>query len=140
MQCIRCGNCCREKVINITFSDILRWSDQKRWDILCEISFIDNYPTRGQGGFYIEKSAKAPKRACPFLTVGNECSINDTKPGGCKDAPLAYKEFPECSVFEKSSDSVIDNMVRKQTQDIMMARKNSNIVMSLLVEARNWEH
>ena len=135
-SCQQCGNCCREKVIDITFSDILRWSDQKRWDILCEIFYLDNYPVKGQGGFYIEKSAKAPKAPCPFLAQ-NQCSINDTKPSGCADAPLAYKEFPECPVFKKSSDTVINEMVKKQTQDIMASKRNYNIVMNVLVEARN---
>jgi len=135
--CIGCGNCCRTRVIDITFSDILRWNEQKRWDILKEVSFIDNYPIKGQGGFYIEKSAKAPKRPCPFLTSDNKCSINDTKPSGCSDAPLAYKVFPECSVFEKPSDDVIEAMINKQTQDIIAAKKNYNIVMNVLVEARN---
>jgi len=27
-QCICCGNCCRERAIDITFSDILRWRDE----------------------------------------------------------------------------------------------------------------
>jgi len=56
MKCIGCGNCCRERAIDITFSDILRWSDEKRWDILNEIYYIDNYPFKGRGGFHFEKS------------------------------------------------------------------------------------
>ena len=136
MGCLGCGNCCRERVIDITFSDILRWNEQNRRDILREVSYIDNYPVKGQGGFYIEKSAKAPKKPCPFLK-DNKCLINDTKPSGCADAPLAYREFPECPIFEKGSDKEIEAMVNKQTQDVMAAKKNYNIVMSLLVEARN---
>ena len=131
-KCVGCGNCCKKRAIDITFSDILRWSDQKRWDILREVYYIDNYPQKGQGGFYIEKSLKKKEdlnRQCPFLMDENECSIHDTKPSGCKDAPLAYKEFKECLVFEKTSDSVVSAMVKKQTQDIMAAKKNFNIVM-----------
>ena len=142
MKCIGCGNCCRERAIDITFSDILKWNDQKRWDILNEISYIDNYPQKGQGGFYIEKSLKTEKdlnRHCPFLTQDNECFIHTTKPSGCKDAPLAYAEFEECPVFKKPNDDVINAMVKKQTQDIMAAKKNFNIVMNVLVEARNWQ-
>ena len=139
-QCIGCGNCCRERTIDITFSDILRWSDQKRWDILNEIFFLDNYPYKGQGGFYFEKSIKKKEdmnRHCPFLTAENKCLIHDTKPSGCKDAPLAYKEFKECPVFKKPNDDVINSMVKKQTQDILAAKRNFNIVMGVLVEARN---
>jgi len=141
-SCLGCGNCCKTRAIDITFSDILRWSEQKRWDILREISYIDNYPTKGQGGFYIEKSLKKKEdlnRQCPFLMDENECSIHDTKPSGCKDAPLAYKEFNECPVFEKAPDNIVNEMVKKQTQDIMAAKKNFNIVMNVLVEARNWQ-
>ena len=142
MECIGCGNCCRTRSIDITFSDVLRWSDHKRWDILSEVYFIDNYPEKGQGGFYFEKSIKKKEdmeRHCSFLTDENECAIHDTKPSGCKDAPLAYKEFDECPVFKKPNDDVINAMVKKQTQDIMAAKRNFNIVMGVLVEARNWQ-
>ena len=142
LQCIGCGNCCRARAIDITFSDILRWSDQARRDVLSEVYFIDNYPTKGQGGFYFEKSIKKKedmKRHCSFLTAENECSIHDTKPSGCKDAPLAYTEFKECPVFKKPNDDVINVMVKKQTQDIVAAKRNFNIVMGVLVEARNWQ-
>ena len=138
MTCIGCGNCCRERAIDIAFSDILRWSDEKRWDILNEIYYIDNYPYKGQGGFYIEKSInkKDMERPCPFL-IDNKCSIHSTKPGGCKDAPHAYKEFKECPVFKKPNDDVINSTVKKQTQDIVKAKKHFNIIMGILTEARN---
>ena len=142
MTCIGCGNCCRERTIDITFSDILRWSDEKRRDILKEVYFIDNYPAKGQGGFYFEKSIPKKedmKRHCSFLTSENKCSIHDTKPSGCKDAPLAYTEFKECPVFEKSNDVIRSIMVKKQGQDLSAAKKNFNIVMGVLVEARNWQ-
>jgi len=141
LECIGCGNCCRERAIDITFSDILRWADQKRRDILKEVFYIDNYPTKGQGGFFFEKSIKKKedmKRYCPFLTDENKCSIHDTKPSGCKDAPLGYTEFKECPVFKKSNKDVINATVKKQTQDIMAAKKNFNMVMGVLAEARNW--
>jgi len=138
-QCTGCGNCCRERAIDITFSDILRWHDEKRWDILNEVYYIDNYPIKGQGGFYIEKSInkKNMERHCPFL-IDNKCSIHDTKPSGCKDAPLAYTEFKECPVFKKPNDDVINTTVKKQTKDIVAAKRNFNIVMGVLTEARNW--
>ena len=142
MKCVGCGNCCRERAIDITFSDILRWSDEKRRDILKEVYYIDNYPAKAQGGFYFEKSIPKKedmKRHCSFLTDENKCSIHDTKPSGCKDAPLAYAEFKECPVFKKSSNKVVNKTIRKQTQDILAARKNFNVVMSVLVEARNWQ-
>ena len=142
LECIGCGNCCRERAIDITFSDILRWSNENRRDILKEVFYIDNYPTKGQGGFYFEKSIKKKEdmqRHCPFLTDENKCSIHYTKPSGCKDAPLAYTEFKECPVFKKSSKKVISKIIRKQIRDISLAKKNFNTVMNILVEARSWE-
>ena len=141
MKCIGCGNCCRERAIDITFSDILRWSNEKRRDILREVYFIDNYPFKGQGGFYFEKSIPKKedmKRCCPFLTDENKCSIHDTKPIVCKDAPLGYTNFKECPVFKKQNKDVINATVKKQTQDMLAAKKNFNIVMNILTEARNW--
>jgi len=139
--CIGCGNCCKERAIDITFSDILRWGDEKRMDILREIYYIDNYPRKGLGGFYIEKSIdkKDEKRDCPFLTVDNKCSIHNTKPSGCKDAPFAYTEFKECPSFKKSNNDVINSTVKKQTQDILAAKRNFNIVMNILTGARTWQ-
>jgi len=140
-SCIGCGNCCRERAIDITFSDILRWSDEKRGDILNEVYYIDNYPIKGQGGFYIEKSIPKKEdmeRHCPFL-IDNKCSIHDTKPIGCKDAPLGYTEFKECPVFKKPNTDVINATVRKHTQDIMAAKKNFNTAMNILTRARTWQ-
>lgn len=142
MECIGCGNCCRERAISITFSDILRWSDEKRNDILNEVYYMDNYPSKGQGGFYFEKSIPKKedmKRHCSFLTDENKCSIHDTKPMSCKDAPLGYEEFNECPVFEKANNKIINMIVKKQTQDMLAAKRYFNIVMSVLAEARAWQ-
>lgn len=141
-NCIKCGNCCRTRAIDVSFSDLLRWDRERRSDILVEISFVNNYPFKGRGGFFIEKSLKKvnePTRHCPFL-VNNECSINDTKPSGCADAPLAYETFPECPVFEKPSDETIKETIKKQSIDLMAAVKNFNISMNILVKARNWQN
>lgn len=140
MKCIKCGNCCRSRAIDITWTDILRWEEEDRWDILKEVSYVNGV---GFNRCYFEKSLKKKddmNRQCPFLSEHNECLIHDTKPSGCKDAPLAYKVFDECPVFEKSSDEVIEKMVKKQTEDILMVGKNLNIIMQILVRAReNWQ-
>lgn len=141
-QCIGCGNCCRERAIDITFSDILRWKNEKRWDILKEVFYIDNYPIKGQGNFYFEKSIKKKEdmqRYCPFLTDENKCSIHNTKPSVCKDAPFGYTEFKECPVFKKSSKKVVRKIIKKQIKDMSAAKKNFNTVMNILVEVRNWQ-
>ena len=99
-KCIQCGKCCKEIPIDIAGSDIIRWYNQGRWDILQEISLIDNYPKKGQCGFFIAKTTFNPKQDCPFL-VDNKCSIHDTKPLACKDAPIGHTKFDLCPVFNK---------------------------------------
>jgi Fe-S-cluster containining protein len=140
MKCLQCGECCRTRSIDITMSDILRWDSEERWDILSEVYLIDNYPNKGMFGFFFEKSLKKKdnyKRYCPFLK-DNKCLIHDTKPSGCADAPLAYEVFCECPVFKKQEPHVIKLYQTKQARDLAVARANKNIVMGILVKAREW--
>lgn len=139
MNCIQCGKCCKSRAIDITFSDILRWNAEERWDILSEVSYIKNYPHAGMGGLYIEKSLKKKSnmnRHCPFLTTDNKCSIHDSKPSGCSDAPLGYREFKECPVFEKPPAHIIDFIVCKQGADLRAVQRNQELITDILVKAR----
>lgn len=139
MKCIKCGKCCRSRSIDITFSDVLRWNAEERWDILSEVSYIKNYPKLGMGGLYIEKSLKTKRdlnRHCPFLTKDNLCAINETKPSGCADAPNGYKEFNECPVFERPPAHIIDFIVSKQAKDLKAVQRNQELITDILVKAR----
>ena len=87
IECKRCGRCCKELPIDIGHSDITRWNRERRTDILKEVSFLNNFPSKGYGGFYIEKTllkSDREKKPCPFY-IKSECSIYSTRPMVCKD-------------------------------------------------------
>ena len=107
-NCTQCGACCKQMTICITHSDIMRWVEQKRYDILKETVFARGAP---QGdGFYFEHTVIAPKQPCIFLK-DDLCSIHDTKPVCCKDAPDSLTKFDACPVWDKS---FINNKRRKK--------------------------
>lgn len=133
-KCQRCGWCCQNVVINITYSDIVRWLSEDRKGILQEISFIDNYPRKGTGGFYIAKTAFNPKQSCPFLEMNNRvatCKIHSTKPKACQDYPLSS----HCPNFNETPPN-LEQIKRGQIKDFKMAFNNRRILLNALIEAR----
>lgn len=134
MECQRCGWCCENVTINVCHSDMLRWRSQERWDILIEISYLDNYGKMGDG-FYIAKTTFSPKQPCPFLD-GNECDIHDTKPRACKDAPMGYESFPNCPAFIRQDDDTIRRIKEGQYTDFKRAWRNKEGLFKMLLKAR----
>jgi len=107
-KCRRCGWCCKNKVINILYSDIIRWRNEDRKDILKEVSFIRT--TSGlASGFYFRKTTMPSHKKCPFLDFENDlakCLIQDTKPRCCKNNPeiIPRKDFLKwigCPAFKE---------------------------------------
>lgn len=139
-QCQRCGWCCKNVVINVSYSDIVRWLHQERNDVLKEISFINNYPRKGTGGFYIAKTTFNPKRPCPFLEDGETsiCKIYDTRPVACRDAPLGYTKFYGCPAFNKTEipEATRNKIKKRQYQDFRKAHNNWKQLLNILVETR----
>lgn len=138
-KCQICGKCCKEIVINIAYSDITRWLAQKRYDILYQISWIDNYPKEGTGGFYIRETALAPKRSCPFL-VDNKCNIYDTRPRACADFPHGHDIWKPCPAWEEI-DYHIENKKHLRTkveqyQDFKKAHESRHHLIKRLFEMR----
>lgn len=136
--CRRCGWCCRNLTINVSYSDIIRWFNMGRNDILHEVSFIDNYPKNNTGGFYIAKTVFAPKQQCPFLE-NNVCEIYETRPLSCKDFPLGHKNEPSCEgskgfCFSKTVEAQIK---QKQSRDFRIAHNNRKLLLKILVVARS---
>ena len=89
-KCQQCGNCCKTININVGYSDILRWAKEQRYDILSKITYVES-DENGRSDFYIRDTVTV--KDCPFLGWKGGlsfCTIHDTKPLGCKDAPLAY--------------------------------------------------
>lgn len=102
-MCKMCGECCRKFAISVTYSDIIRWRDEKRDDIISEIYWYNG--KLGQG-FYFTKTLTAinGKSICPFLKE-NKCSINDTKPLRCKTYPIKTDYF----LFCKDNENLVEN-------------------------------
>ena len=141
-RCRRCGKCCENLVINVCYSDIIRWFNNGRNDILQEVSFINNYPKNGTGGFYITKTALNPKQACPFLITESDiitCSIHDTKPKACIHFPASSEKVDFCLVSKVSSKETREQLKKDQRKDFKMAHDNWQSLLAILVQARN-EH
>lgn len=141
--CQQCGKCCREVTINIAASDIRRWLHERRTDILREISFINNYPRKGTGGFYIAATAKAPKEPCPFL-VDNLCGIHETKPKACEDFPHGHSVWRTCPAWE-AIDFRVDKRkharaVKTQFRDFKDAHENRHHFLKKLIETRRGQY
>lgn len=134
-NCIKCGECCRQIVIPITHSDIIRWVQQERKDILRQVTFCRGAP---QGdGFYLEQTITAPKKPCPFL-VNDQCGIHETKPRACRDAPHSMTSFSVCSEW---SEACIDRkrlkkIRRKQEKDFKKCVVHFKELMEITFRAK----
>lgn len=139
-ECQNCGRCCREMIINICYSDIIRWNKQKRWDILREVVWLNNYPRKNTGGFYIHKTVTAPKGPCPFLITNNgsgSCGIHETKPKTCRDAPKTYDKFDICPAFVKYKQKIRMRVKKDQYIDFKQAHNSRFELLKILTEARH---
>lgn len=139
MECTRCGWCCGSLPIPLTYSDIMRFIRQGELNILREISYINNYPKRGTGGFYITKTTFNPKQPCPFLDLKKECAIHAIKPKTCKDFPYGLKQYPECALSRKlqPNPSRAQEIQAAQYQDFEQAHLNQVQLLKILVIARH---
>lgn len=133
-----CGKCCKELPIEVFASDIRRWLFEKRYDILEQVSFLDNYPSLGTGGFYVIETVKAPKRPCPFLNQDGLCSIHNTKPRICRDYPLGYTGWKSCPYMNKSdvTERKARRLRKKQIRDLKDTLMNKTFLLKQLIEAR----
>lgn len=139
MECTRCGWCCDSLPIPLTYSDIMRFIRQGELNILREISYINNYPKRGTGGFYITKTTFNPKQSCPFLDPKKECTIHAIKPKTCKDFPYGLKQHPECALSceLQPNPSRAQEIQAAQYQDFEQAHLNQVQLLKILVIARH---
>jgi Fe-S-cluster containining protein len=137
--CQKCGKCCRELPIEVFASDIRRWLSERRSDILLNVSFLDNYPHKGTGGFYVIDTVKNPKRSCPFFNEEGLCDIHDTKPRVCKDYPYGPKGHESCPHMEEHSPRFAlqaDRIKRSQDRDLLDMARNRDYLLRKLVEGR----
>ena len=137
LNCNKCGRCCEEITINVSQTDILRWKEEERKDILQEVSWLHNYPRKNTGGFYIIKTTFNPKQACPFYN--GACLIHNTKPKACKDYPFSQTEFfSECFMFGLDGMFPLKKkrIKKSQAKDFKKAFDNQGRLMPILIEAR----
>jgi len=146
-RCTQCGKCCRTLVIPITYSDIKRWQSEGRQDILKETVFCRDAP-QGDGFYFEHTIVKGPdgeKQPCIFLDENNQCSIHDTKPKACKDAPDVYDEtsmfqficpawVPECNDPQK-----VRQMKKEQNEDFRDCVTNFHELLQITFEARGFK-
>ena len=137
--CLKCGKCCREFLICVAYSDIMRWTKQNRQDILREVVFARGCPAGD--GFYFEKTVTAPKKPCPFLDENNMCSIYETRPTCCKDAPFGFDKFDLCKAWNSSmiDERRIKNIRKRQDKDFRKCVTYFKKLLEITLKARGWE-
>ncbi len=84
IDCLSCGNCCKNHSPRFKTTDIRRISKHLR---MKESSFIDTYLKLDNEGDYVVKSSP-----CPFLGSDNYCSIYEERPGDCARYPYTDED------------------------------------------------
>lgn len=143
-KCKRCGWCCRNVNINVSYSDIQRWVKERRLDILNQLSYID-HKDKKKRGFYITETVLAPKRACPFLKTKDGlaiCAIYETRPRSCREFPQAHKKdekkFIKCPArgnFEPDK-KMLFTLKRDQALDFKLAEDRKKHLIEILETTR----
>lgn len=106
-KCQRCGWCCRNTNVNISYSDIRRWESTKRYDILSKVSFMDFGKNDKRSGFYfidtLKKHKDDTKESCPYFRDNPliVCKIYNIRPRSCRDFPLIKKDYGECPEMKR---------------------------------------
>lgn len=86
-ECIKCGECCKDRSIPITYWDVVRWEREGRLDIIQEVKFVHYADPSGIDWYYFYNTALRGD-ICSFLMDDNKCMIHETKPVVCKNYPF----------------------------------------------------
>ena len=84
IDCLSCGNCCKNHSPRFKTTDIKRISKHLR---MREGVFIETYLNLDNEGDYVVKSSP-----CPFLGSDNYCSIYEHRPGDCARYPYTNED------------------------------------------------
>ncbi|WP_207496640.1 YkgJ family cysteine cluster protein [Aridibaculum aurantiacum] len=84
VDCLACGNCCKNHSPRFKTTDIKRISKHLRQK---EGDFIDQYLKLDTDGDYVVKSSP-----CPFLGSDNYCSIYEHRPSDCARYPYTDED------------------------------------------------
>jgi Fe-S-cluster containining protein len=79
IDCLQCANCCKSISPAMNESDVRRMAATLKLKIS---EFIARFVDLDDEGDYVFKQAP-----CPFLGVGNFCSIYETRPRACREYP-----------------------------------------------------
>jgi Fe-S-cluster containining protein len=91
-------------------------------------------------GFYFERTITAPKKVCLFL-VDDQCSIHETKPVCCKDAPASFTKFKVCPVWTPAhiNEVRLKKIRRRQDKDFGNCVSNFKELLEVTIRARGWQ-
>ena len=84
VNCLACGNCCKNYSPRFKTTDIKRISKHLS---MKEGVFIEKYLRLDADGDYVTKTAP-----CPFLGADNYCSIYEDRPGDCARYPYTNED------------------------------------------------
>ena len=84
IDCLQCGNCCRNHSPRFKTPDIKRISKRLK---MKEGQFIETYLRLDSEGDYVVKSTP-----CPFLGADNYCGIYEDRPGDCSRYPYTAED------------------------------------------------
>ncbi|MBA4139835.1 MAG: YkgJ family cysteine cluster protein [Segetibacter sp.] len=84
IDCLQCGNCCKNYSPRFKTTDIKRISKLLK---MKEGAFIEEYLRLDTDGDYVTKTAP-----CPFLGADNYCSIYEGRPGDCARYPYTNED------------------------------------------------
>src|SRR4051812_19225921 len=84
IDCLECGNCCKNYSPRFKTTDIKRISKHLK---MKEGSFIETYLNLDSDGDYVAKTAP-----CPFLGADNYCSIYEERPSDCARYPYTNED------------------------------------------------
>src|SRR5689334_25429087 len=84
VDCLKCGNCCKNYSPRFKTPDIKRISRHLK---LRESELIETYLRLDEDGDYVVRSTP-----CPFLGADNFCSIYEVRPSDCERFPYTDED------------------------------------------------
>jgi len=97
IDCLDCGNCCKQMTPTYTKKDIKRISSHFK---MTEKEYFDKYLYKDESGDIMHQSTP-----CYFLQRDNKCSIYEIRPDDCRGFPHLHK-----SDFKNASTINIQNI------------------------------
>lgn len=97
IDCLSCGNCCRNYSPRFKTPDIKRIAHHLK---MKEGVFIETFLRLDEDGDYVTKTSP-----CPFLGLDNKCSIYEKRPSDCQRFPYTDED-----VFVKRKKITLKNV------------------------------